>query len=131
MSCYLQRGYVTLISTFDAILYLIFYVHLPFYKCKCIFHSTAPWKSLGENQVVLNEGNHLGVRYQFSYEACETFCESTSGCNSFVHCTNSNEHTGDCWLKDKILNGNEPTRDDSNGNRCTTYYKSRGIFDHL
>ena len=29
---------------------------------------------------------------------------------------------GDCWLKDKILTGDEPTRDDMNGNRCTTYF---------
>ena len=33
---------------------------------------------------------------------------------------------GDCWLKDKILKGSETTRDDSNGNKCTTSYKKLG-----
>ena len=40
----------------------------------------------------------------------------------------SKQKTGDCWLKDKVLNGNEPTRDDSNGYKCTTYYKPSGRF---
>ena len=79
-----------------------------------------------KNLVALDEGKNLGVKYWVSYETCESFCESTLGCESFVHCTMSDANTGDCWLKDKILHGTEATRNDSNGNQCTTYFKVKG-----
>ena len=89
-------------------------------------------QSFARYNVVLDEGNDLGVKYAISNGQCEAFCNKTSGCNSFVHCMNSDDGTGDCWLKDKLLRGNEQTRDDTNGNRCTTYYfPIQGIYDYL
>ena len=80
------------------------------------------WKSFSRNEVVEDEGNGVGVKYWVSFETCASFCEETSGCNSFAHCEMSEEKTGDCWLKDKFLDGNEPSKISTNG--CTTYYKS-------
>ena len=89
-------------------------------------------QSFTRYNVVLDEGNDLGVKYAISNGKCEAFCNKTSGCNSFVHCMNSDDGTGDCWLKDKLLRGNEQTRDDTHGNRCTTYYfPIQGIYDYL
>ena len=82
------------------------------------------YESFGKNKVVLDEGNNLSVKYWVTYETCQSFCESTPECNSFVHCTMSEDNTGDCWIKDKVLDGTEPTRDDSNRNQCTSYYKT-------
>ena len=69
----------------------------------------------------MDGGNSFGVKRWVSYDTCETFCREY-GCNSFVHCTMSTTDTGDCWLKQKILEGNEPTKDTSGWPKCTTYY---------
>ena len=78
--------------------------------------------SFGKNKVALDEGNRLGVKYDISYEQCEVFCKRTQDCKSFLYCTTLDGSTGNCRLRDKLLFGNEPRRDDTYGNRCTTYY---------
>ena len=98
------------------------------------FLSSGVYKSFEKNLVALDEGKNLGVKYGVSYDTCESFCESTLGCESFVHCTMFDTNTGeagDCWPKDKILGGSEPTRNDSNGNQCTSYFKVKGMWADL
>ena len=91
------------------------------------FLSSGVYESFEKNLEVLDEGKNLGVKYLVSYETCESFCESTLGCESFVHCKMSDANRGNCWLKDKILHGTEPTRNNSNGSQCTSYFKVYGI----
>ena len=75
-----------------------------------------------DNQVAVDEGNDLGLLYWITLDACKTFCRETEGCNSFAHCHDSSD-TGNCWIKDKTLLGNETTREHDT---CTTYYSACG-----
>ena len=75
------------------------------------------YEHMKTNYVAVDEGNHLAVQYWITLNACKSFCDETDGCNSFAHCPT--DDTGDCWLKDKTLDGSEPTRYHGT---CTTYY---------
>lgn len=52
-----------------------------------------------------------------SLQGCEKLCDQTNGCESFRYCEDS--PTNECYLKDKTLTGNEPTKNVEN---CASYY---------
>ena len=68
-----------------------------------------------ENQVAVDEGQGLASTEVKSLEGCKLSCTETSGCKSFAFCPS---WTG-CYLKNKVLEGTEDTRDHDD---CTTYY---------
>ena len=67
-------------------------------------------------KVVVDQGNGLGSHENMSLDECEDFCNKTTHCHSFAYCSSGNNG---CYLKDKILDGSEPTH--ASGG-CTTYY---------
>ena len=60
--------------------------------------------------------------FPLTLQQCENACTQTDGCNSFAHCP---RHQNRCWLTDRVLTGNEPTKYKY---YCSTYYK-KGITD--
>ena len=59
------------------------------------------------NAVVIDEGNEVGHHQHVDVDQCKKHCDQTSGCNSFAIAMHGNR---DCHLKDKVLHGNEATR---------------------
>ena len=72
---------------------------------------------LGE---VATEGGNLvrKIKGVWSVNECTNYCDETRDCYSFIHCRSSANVPG-CDLKDKKLDGSEPTTILSH---CTTYY---------
>ena len=72
---------------------------------------------------VIDEGNPVGGEVTKASEfECGKLCDSRKGCNSFAFCL---EKPGkiNCYTKDKILKGNEPTKQPSN---CASYRRIHG-----
>merc|ERR1740123_1778819 len=69
-------------------------------------------------QLVTDEGIEVGVVQAASASECQNACDSNELCNSASYCPWLG---GNCWLKDRILDGSEPTRE--NGD-CRTLYKT-------
>ena len=69
-----------------------------------------------ENQVAVDEGQHVESTEEESLEGCKQSCAERSGCKSFSFCP-----TSGCYLKDKILDGTEAYHK-QHYSGCTTYY---------
>ena len=67
-----------------------------------------------------DEGEVVGRIVNLDDERCKMRCDLNSLCHSFTFCT---EAGGECILRDKVLNGNEATRQKQG---CTTYYRING-----
>ena len=61
------------------------------------------WKNFGENIIVRDEGGSLGSA-SGDFEACQTICDETPGCNAFARHADAT-----CHLKDKKFDGSEET----------------------
>ena len=75
--------------------------------------------------VAADEGNNVLFNgkmdnWPMTLQQCENACTQTDSCNSFAHCP---RHQNRCWLTDRVLTGNEPTKYKY---YCSTYYK-KGI----
>ena len=101
-------------------------------SCVCIYIYVNLWFILvsptaydlfPQNHVADDEGKTVSVGYWMDLNLCKHFCSENVNCYSFAHCTMNSKGKGDCWLKDKILDGSEPSRDTTTGNQCTTYYQ--------
>ena len=68
-----------------------------------------------EGNVVLYNGKNQNAR--MTLQQCEDACTQTDGCHSFAHCPRDYNR---CWLKDRILTGNEPT---IYKYYCSTYFR--------
>lgn len=67
--------------------------------------------------VAAEEGAEIGDKIEtLSLQDCQRSCTGTEECQSFAFCP----HFEGCWMKTKMLMGNEPTRDFYD---CRTYYK--------
>jgi len=67
--------------------------------------------------LVSDEGAEVGSIGAESALACKSACDRNALCNSVSYCPEWSR----CWLKDRILDGSEPTT--PNG-ECKTYYKT-------
>ena len=67
--------------------------------------------------VVIDPGNAIIDKPVDTIRDCESLCDHTIGCESFIYCEDS--PTNECYLKDKILTGNEPTTEVE---KCSSYY---------
>jgi len=69
-------------------------------------------------QVVSEQGGGVGGEIiATSDEACKVACRGDPNCKSFVYCPG----WGNCWMKDRQLNGSETTGPQSD---CRTYYQT-------
>ena len=68
-----------------------------------------------------DEGTEVAYRNVQSSLGCQNKCEETEGCESFTFCGRNDGVPSDCYLKDKILTGDEATKGVSN---CASYYKN-------
>ena len=55
-------------------------------------------------------------------QQCKDACTQTDDCHNFGHCPRDQNK---CWLRDRILTGNEPTK---YKHYCSTYYSKTGIL---
>ena len=79
------------------------------------------YRSFPTNTIVRDEGNDVGDgHHNVNVGQCKTQCNKASECNSFAM---GIRYGGECYLKDKIINGNEATEFKTG---WTTYYRICG-----
>ena len=78
-------------------------------------------------EVVEEEGNTVFMKVVASVQNCEDLCDKNEACHSFRYCKdNSDDSENECFLKDKVLTGNEPS---IFVEHCASYYTAGSAFD--
>ena len=78
-------------------------------------------------EVVEEEGNTVFTKVVASVQNCEDLCDKNDDCHSFRYCKdNSDDSKNECFLKDKVLTGNEPS---IFVEHCASYYTAGSAFD--
>ena len=84
-------------------------------------------------EVVEEEGNTVFTKVVASVQNCEDLCDKNEDCHSFRYCKRNDDSNDDsddskneCFLKDKVLTGNEPS---IFVEHCASYYTAGSAFD--
>ena len=85
-----------------------------------IFHLDDDWLNLGK--VAKYEGNTTDVHYNTPLDQCKEKCNLNPNCKSFAFAEKLDG--GRCYLKDKCIVPNEPTKDEPP--EFITYFKICG-----
>ena len=94
---------------------------------KIKFTGICDYKNFGSNRVVYEEGRNIKDLYvEGQLDKCKEACDISDGCKSFAICR---AKSGNCHLKDKLLNGSEESYVKAEF-RCTTYYRHCGNHFH-